>query len=413
MRRGKSLMRILMLAQFYPPMIGGEERHVRNLSIELAARGHDVAVATLGQANAPDFECDQGVRIYRIRASMQRVSGLFRGKSRRHSPPFPDPEALWALRRIIIQERPDIVHAHNWIVHSFTPIKAWSKAKLVVTLHDCSLVCAKQEFVYHGELCSGAGLIKCMGCAAENYGIAKGVPLTLANWFWGKVEAQTVDMFLPVSKAIAEANQLTRRGVSYRFIPNFIPNDVAMPTADTDPLLAQLPQDNYLLFVGSVGRDKGVEVLLRAYAEMRSRVPLVLIGQPEAGFSANFPPNVRLLQSWPHRAVMGAWSRCTIALMPSICPDACPTVTMEAMAMGRPVVASHIGGLPEIVVDGETGLLTAPGDWCALREAIQRLLDDPVLRERMGILAKQRVVEFQAATVVPRIEQAYQEVLQS
>lgn len=81
--------------------------------------------------------------------------------------------------------------------------------------------------------------------------------------------------------------------------------------------------------------------------------------------------------------------------------------------MGRPVVASHIGGLPEIVVDGETGLLTAPGDWCALREAIQRLLDDPVLRERMGILAKQRVVEFQAATVVPRIEQAYQEVLQS
>ncbi len=281
-------MRILMLAQFYPPMIGGEERHVRNLSIELAARGHDVAVATLGQANVPDFECDQGVRIYRICASMQRVSGLFREKGRRHSPPFPDPEALWALRRIIIQERPEIVHAHNWIVHSFTPLKAWSKAKLVVTLHDCSLVCAKQQFVYHEALCSGTGLIKCLGCASENYGVAKGVPITLANWFWGRVEAQTVDMFLPVSRAIAEANQLSRQRVSYRIIPNFIPNDVATSTADTDPLLAQLPLNNYLLFVGNVGRDKGVEVLLRAYAEMRSRVPLILIGQPEPGFSATF-----------------------------------------------------------------------------------------------------------------------------
>src|SRR6266516_3260782 len=413
MRRGKSLMRILMLAQFYPPMIGGEERHVRNLSIELAARGHDVAVATLGQANVPDFECDQGVRIYRICASMQRVSGLFREKGRRHSPPFPDPEALWELRRIIIQERPEIVHAHNWIVHSFTPLKAWSKAKLVVTLHDCSLVCAKQQFVYHEALCSGTGLIKCLGCASENYGVAKGVPITLANWFWGRVEAQTVDMFLPVSRAIAEANQLSRQRVSYRIIPNFIPNDVATSTADTDPLLAQLPLNNYLLFVGNVGRDKGVEVLLRAYAEMRSRVPLILIGQPEPGFSATFPPNVRLLRNWPHRAVMSAWSRCTIALIPSICPDACPTVAMEAMAMGRPIVASHIGGLPDLVVDGETGLLITPGDWCTLREAIQRLLDNPVLRERMGAMAKRKVVEFQAATVVPRIEQAYQKVLRS
>ena len=52
-----------MLAQFYPPIIGGEERHVRNLSIDLVARGHDVAVATLCHDGAPEMECDQGVRI--------------------------------------------------------------------------------------------------------------------------------------------------------------------------------------------------------------------------------------------------------------------------------------------------------------------------------------------------------------
>src|SRR6266567_3029761 len=105
-------MRILMLAQFYPPVIGGEERHVRNLSIELAARGHDIAVVTLWQEGAPEEENDQGVHIYRVHASMQRLGILFSEKERKHSPPFPDPEVLLALRRILQKERPDIIHAH-------------------------------------------------------------------------------------------------------------------------------------------------------------------------------------------------------------------------------------------------------------------------------------------------------------
>jgi glycosyltransferase involved in cell wall biosynthesis len=406
-------MRILMLAQFYPPIIGGEERHVRNLSIELVARGHDVSVATLWHEGMAEFECDQGVRVHRIRGSLQRIGALFTEKERRHLPPFPDPEVLWKLRRIIIQERPDIVHAHNWIVHSFTPLKVWSKAKLIVSLHDSSLVCAQKRFMYHGTLCSGPGFTKCLGCTAEHYSAVRGVPITLANWVWGELERHTVDMFLPVSQAIAEATQLIKQRLSYRIIPNFIPNELNMSCGDAEPLLAQLPKDNYLLFVGDMTRDKGVEVLLRAYAEMDSQVPLVFIGRPMIDLPENLPPNVLILQRWPHAAVMTAWSRCTIAVTPSILPDACPTVAMEAMAMGRPVVASRIGGLPEIVRDGETGLLVAPGDWSTLRGAIQCLLDDPARRERMGALAKQRVVEFQASAVVPRIEQVYQEVLQS
>jgi len=406
-------VRILMLAQFYPPTIGGEERHVRALSVELVARGYDVTVATLWQEGLPEFECDQGVRVHRIRGSMQRVTALFSEKERQHAPPFPDPEFLWALRRIIMRERPDIVHAHNWIVHSFTPLKAWSKAKLVVTLHDCSLICAKKRFMYRGTVCSGPTLRKCLMCATNHYGITKGVPTTLGNWFWEKVECQLVDMFLPVSQAIAEATQLDKQRVPYHIIPNFIPNTADELPGDADPILAQLPGGDYLLFVGDIVPDKGAEVLLQAYAEMGGSVPLVIIGRPVSRFSIGIPPNILVLQNWPHAAVMSAWSRCTIALMPSIVLDACPTVTMEAMAMGRPVIASRIGGIPDIVIDGETGFLVTPGDYRALREATQRLLSDQVLRERMGSAAKQRVVSFQARTVVPRIEQVYQEVFYS
>ena len=405
-------MRILMLAQFYPPAIGGEERHVRNLSIDLAARGHDVSVATLWHKGFPQFEIDQGVRIHRIRGTIQRMGMLFSENDHRHAPPFPDPEALWALRRIILQECPDIIHAHNWIVHSFTPLKVWSRAKLVVTLHDYSLVCVQKRLTYQREICNGPTLTKCLKCATDFYGAVKGPTTTLANRVWGKVERQTVDMFLPVSQAVAEGTQLAKYEVPYRIIPNFIPDNLSILCNDADPLLAHLPREDFLLFVGDVKRDKGVEVLLRAFAEMRSQVPLVLIGRPANDLSIDFPPNALALQSWPHEAVISAWKRCTIALTPSIWHDPCPTVAMEAMSVGKPVIASRIGGLVDIVIDGETGFLVPPGDHQALREAMQSLLDDPVQRERMGNVAKQRIVEFQAKTVVPRIEQVYQELLE-
>lgn len=406
-------MRILMLTQSYPPTAGGEQRHVCDLSIELVARGHDVTVATLWKEGKPAFEYDQGVCVHRIRGSLQRVPALFTDKELRHLPPFPDPEVLWALQRIITHERPDIVHAHNWMVHSFNLLKSWSKAKLILTLHDNSLICATQRFMYQGIPCNGPGRTKCLRCAARHYGTVKGVPITLANWIGGKIEHNTVDMFLPVSQAVAEATQLLERKLPYRVIPNFIPDEISLSCDDADPLMAQLPKGNYLLFVGDRGREKGVEVLLRAYAQMGSQVPLVLIGRQVAGFPPTCPPNVLVLPAWPHASVMRAWSRCTIALTPSILPEAFGIVALEAMAMGRPVVASRIGGLPDVVADGETGFLITPGDELALRAAIERLLDDPVLREQMGARARQRVVQFQASTVVPCIEQVYQEVLQS
>ncbi len=406
-------MRILMLTQSYPPTIGGEQRHVRDLSIELVARGYDVIVATLWKEGKPAFEYDHGVCIHRIRGSLQRAPALFTDKELRHLPPFPDPEVLWALRRIIRHERPDIVHAHNWMVHSFSLLKSWSKAKLILTLHDNSLICATQRFMYQGIPCSGPGWTKCLRCAARHYGTVRGVPITLANWTGRKIEHHTIDMFLPVSQAVAEATQLLKHRLPHRVIPNFIPDDMSVSCDDADPLMAQLPEDNYLLFVGDVGREKGVEVLFRAYAQMGSQVPLVLIGRQLASFPPTCPPNVLVLPGWPHASVMRAWSRCTIALIPSIWPEPCPTVMLEAMAMGRPIVASRIGGIPDIVVDGETGLLFTPDDERALRAAIERLLNDQALREQMGARARQGVVQFQASAVVPRIEQVYQEVLQS
>jgi glycosyltransferase involved in cell wall biosynthesis len=408
-------MRILMLTQFYPPFVSGEAIHVQSLSVELASRGHDVAVVTLWEQGLETFELDRGVRVYRVRSSTRRIPGLFTDPRRRRAPTFPDPEVMLALRHIIVQEQPEIVHAHNWFVYSFLPLKAWSGARLVVTLHNYSLVCANTSLLYYGTHCGGPGFTKCLRCAVDYYGLAKGTPIVLSNWVMSLIERGLVDMFLPVSQAAVVGNCLIGSRQPFQVIPNFMPGDANLLQGDSESYLKQLPVEDYLLFVGALNRQKGIDVLLRAYADLTNAPPLVLIGNqtPEWPMvSADCPANVFVFNDWPRYAVMEAWRRCIIALLPSVGPETFGLVVLEAMSTGCPVIASRIGGLVDLVADGETGFLVQPGDASALREAIERLLADPDLRMRMGQAALHKVVEFQASTVVPRIEHVYEQLLQ-
>ena len=407
-------MRILMLSQFYPPIIGGGAIHARSLSVELVSRGHDVAVVTLWHQGQAEFELDRGVRVYRVRSSMRRMPWLFSDNERQYAPPFPDPEVMLALRRIIMHEQPEIVHAHNWLVYSFLPLKAWSGARLIVTLHSYDLVCAKTTLLYHGSNCDGPGFTKCLGCATRYYGLAKGTPIVLSHWVMNLIRRGAVDVFLTVSQPAAVGNGLVGSRLPFQVVPNFMPADVNMQ-GDPEPYVAQLPAEDYLLFVGALSWQKGVDVLLRAYAGLTNAPPLVLIGYPKPEWSissVDCPGNVLVLKDWPRYAVMEAWRRSIMALAPSVVPETFGMVVMEAMSTGRPVIASRIGGLIDLVADGETGFLVQPGDSLALQQAIERLLADPDLRRRMGQAALRKVVEFQASTVVPRIEHVYEELLQ-
>jgi glycosyltransferase involved in cell wall biosynthesis len=399
-----------MIAQFATPIIGGEEQHVINLSRELVRRGHGVAIATIKHPGQEDFEIDAGVRIYRLQGTIQRMSWLYSESGRRHAPPFPDPEMVFGLRRVMAKEQPDVVHAHNWLLFSFLPLIPWSKARLVVTLHDYSFRCATKRYMYRGAPCSGPGLFKCLGCASKHFGAVKGVPTYLSSQTMTLVERRAVDMFLAVSQVTAAGNGLVGSGLPYQVIPNFVPDDLGLEQDIPDPYLSQLPKDGYLLFVGDLSTEKGIDVLLQAYAKLKNAPPLVLIGRRFGNTTSELPQNVLMLGSWPHRAVMHAWRRSCIALVPSVWSEPFGMVVIEAMVSGRPVIASRIGGIPDIVIDGETGLLVTPGDVDSLSEAIEKLLLNPEMRERFGEAGMHRGTEFQASAVVPRIEQVYRAI---
>jgi glycosyltransferase involved in cell wall biosynthesis len=403
-------MRVLMLTELYPPFIGGSEEYVRNLARGLVARGHQVSVVTIAADGVPADVIEDGPVVHRVRSSTQRIPALM-PSGRPYLPPAPDPDLVAALRRIIRDERPDVVHAHNWAVASFAPLKREGGPRLVMTLHDYSLVCAKRSLLYRGVDCSGPGFSKCLHCAANHYGTARGEIITIGTWLTSPVVQRAVDEFIPVSTAVATRSGLAASDVSYEVIPNFVPDDVVDTAAPDHRDLTGLPKDGYWLYVGAMSRHKGVETLLAAYAGINGAPPLVVIGRTTDDPMPPMPRGATLISNLSHDAVMAAWQHAGLGIIPSHFPDPCPTVALEAMAAGVPVVGSRIGGLPDIVVDGETGVLVEAGDAAALRTALCRVLENEPERKRMARAAAQRAPQFMASAVIPRIEAVYQRVV--
>ncbi len=450
-------MRVLMLSDFYPPTVGGLERHVQMLAHELARRGHDVAVATLQQgredatgAGAAPCEEEDGpgsrVRLYRLAGWSRALAPFYEDRARPFHPTAPDPGVVAALRRVVAVERPHIVHAHGWMLYSFLPLKRWSGARLVMTLHDYGLVCAKKTLLREGRPCAGPDYPTCLGCAAAHYGAVKGAALTsglrLSRTLHGRV-----DRYLAVGSTVRAASMAATAGRPVDVIPSFVPDGIlatdgareagsgagrpgghgghgghedSAAKADGGASVSAkihaegLPaRDGYILFVGALGTHKGLRVLLEAYEGLpeRTRPPLLLIGTRQADTPARFPEGVSVVYDAPHATVLAAYDGAAVGVVPSLWAEPFGQVAVEALARGLPVVASADGALAELVDDGETGLLVPPGDAAALREALRTLLADPARRARMGQAGRRRARRFALSSVAARVEAVYADLL--
>jgi glycosyltransferase involved in cell wall biosynthesis len=399
-----------MLTQSYAPIVGGIEHMVEDISAGLAERGHDIAVATLRQP-ASEPVGSEAVPAFGLGTSVHSLPGLRLDEERRHSPPGPDPRTTRQLRQFLRSFRPDILHAHDWLIHSYLPLDRHSSIGLLLSMHDYGLTCATKRFMHRGKsVCSGPGPVKCTRCACDVYeSVAKGGPAAIGTRLSEGRMRKHVDVFLPVSTAVRDLCRLGPEDV-HRVIPNFV-------TGQPDPLrdepeLAQLPEDPFILFFGDVSEEKGVHNLVAAHRELDNPPPLVLIGRRFPG-EVEDTTGALALGRMPRRLVLEALRRSLFTVAPSIWPDPFPVVALEAAAAGKPVIASRIGGLQDSVIDGETGFLVPPGDRPALAEAMRRLIDDAKMRERMGAAAASRQAKlFTPDAVIPQYEEAYELALE-
>jgi glycogen(starch) synthase len=278
-----------------------------------------------------------------------------------------------------------------------------SGTPLVFTQHDYSHICATKRLMRDDELCPGPSPLACTRCAASKHGPIVGPAVALANVASSRSRRRQVDTFIPVSSVVAVSTGLPGRS-RYEVIPNFIPDDLLLHDA-------QPHFDGPIVFVGDLSRDKGVEVLIEAFQRLGGTPRLVLAGRVLTEMSLDFSERIDPLGVVDHETVMALLRTASVVVVPSIVPDCCPTVVLEAMAVGRPVVAAASGGIVDLVEDGVTGLLVPPGDPTALATALSSVMADRDSAAAMGRRALERARMFTASVVVERIESLYESVI--
>ena len=246
-----------------------------------------------------------------------------------------------------------------------------------------------------------------------------------------QLDRDTIDRRLQACDLVGGVTRHVSDAVAHRFPQHgarcfTLPNGVDLPAFD----MSDEPDENLILFVGRSSPEKGLHVLIQAFEGLsrgRPEARLRVVGPTQAAprdfiVDVSEDPEVRALGRFyessrsyheqliamvpdhlrsriefvgPRSAgqVVHEYGRAAVVVLPAVGPESFGMPVIEAGAASRPVVVSDIGGLPEVVVDETTGLVVPRNDPDALAQALERLLDDPELRERMGRQGRKQVAE--------------------
>lgn len=291
------------------------------------------------------------------------------------------------IQRFLREWQPDVVHFHNiWPLLTPAALRAAKRsgAAVVLTAHNYRFACPSGMLLRDGEIhedcIEGSSLLCGLRGSRSNplEGVAYGFALELQRR--AKMLERWVDAFVAPSAFMKR--MLARSRLPAERI-HVIPNGIEL----RPPAVADQPRS--VLYVGRLVAEKGVRSLLEA-ATCCPEVPIATAGDgPLAQDLARAPQaNVRLLGRLGRESLRDALDAAAFTVVPSEWYDNLPFAALESLAAGRAVVAARIGGLPEIVDDGRTGVLFPAGDVMALAAALSELWARPRAARAMGERAR-------------------------
>jgi glycosyltransferase involved in cell wall biosynthesis len=290
------------------------------------------------------------------------------------------------VSRRIRESAADIVHAHNTfprISPSIYDACAAAQVPVVQTLHNYRLLCPAATMVREGAICE-----RC----------ATGLPVDAVRF--GCYRSRPESLVAAATVALHRARGTWRTRVSgfialtqfarAKFVAAGLPADRVFVKPNFSPAMPASPmaRRREALFVGRLSEEKGLRTLIEAWR--RVEWPLRVIGDgPLASELAAIAPAHVAFEGWrPATDARRAMEEASFLILPSEWYEGLPMVVVEAFARGLPVVASRIGGLPELVRDGWNGVLVEPRDARALAERVNELTADPQRLIDMGAAAR-------------------------
>lgn len=377
-------MRILHIND-YKEKIGGAEVYMYAVMEELSKRGHHIKLFT-----SDVTEKDYSYRIKHI-CPKDYLNRLF------------NVDSYSRIKHVATSFKPDIVHVHG-IFNELSPsiIFALKRYPIVMTVHNNQILSplpisvGKDGTPCKQEVCRG-----CRNCVGW-----KGAVFEYIKRYIHQFLLRGIKLYICPSNYMCD--KLQQNGLRNVF-----------RLANGIKLLEHKPIRNFntILFIGQLINEKGVDVLIRAMAEVVKEYPeahLLIAGEgSEKQFciklvhELHLESNIKFLGKIHQADVNQLYNDVVFTVVPSIIPDNFPTVCLESMSAGRPVIGSAMGGIPEMIEDGKSGCLVEPASYMALAEKIVCLLSDIKLTEKMSEYCIHKSYEYSLENHVKRLENIY------
>lgn len=440
-------MKVLLVHENNPDevQVGGTERYLVDISAELTKAGHNVHVFVLSGHKHQRTKKSQ----FNISKDRLRMSKLEQKDYKKMSIFYisSSNNLLYYFRKIIFylamhnklrmtinRFKPDIIHLQNNYEYPITILTALRGQKVVQTIHDYTIIYPTAMCTWKHS-CAGQSVIMSLqhGCISWKRLVATG---------WFRYNRRFIDKHF-VSQFIAPSKDLTLRLRKNGFgnvihLPNFTSLTPAEP-ADTSPthfpspppqkpcpVCGSLPpassalaqkKRRIALYVGQLVAHKGVDILLQAYALVESQIEDIALWIVGNGPAENDLKQlseelglhkIAFLGQLSHNDLSAIYDQVHVVVIPSMWFENAPLVAYEAMAHGRPILATRIGGLPELVADGKNGFLFERGNSTELAQHIRKILTDDALAQSLGDGSRDKLAKMDTlADHVKRLVQIY------
>lgn len=373
---------------------GGVETGLMLFKSEMERRGHEVKILT---SNARPDLVHFGDREFEALEHKPRMLQLF------YRIFYPEPYIV--LKKFLKEFEPDIVHLHTISQISPSILFPLKKYRTIVTVNQVEDYTISilpwsfpQSFFKDGSYRREALTLQ----GKLHYFFHRFISRTMYH-----VGFRNVDCFIAVSRYMQEC--LKEDGIESVYISN------ATKLFDFSPIDAQ---SQNILFAGRLEQSKGLQTVIEAIPDIKAKFPRVQLWIAGRGaYQQDLERQVEQLHlgasvhflGFQNRAELyDLYKRATVVVMPSIWPESFGNVGIEAMSVGRPVIATHIGGTSDWLSDGETGYFILPTDSDAVAQKIVTLFSNPALLERFSHNARAHALKFSIENHVTKILELFE-----